>query len=49
MSKDSTPSATATDESAAPERQPTESRILGRHRRAATNVLGAVPVAGFVY
>src|SRR5690242_3048856 len=37
------------DRNTAPEQQPTQPGFLGRHRRAALTVLGAVLVAGFVY
>lgn len=47
-SKAGAPLATGTDGSAAPE-QPIQPGFLGRHRRAAVTVLGAVLVAGFVY
>jgi uncharacterized protein (TIRG00374 family) len=48
-SKDSAPPAIATGGSAAPQRQPIQSGFLGRHRRTALTVLGAVLVAGFIY
>ena len=44
-----TPLVTKTDGSAPTQQHPTHAGFLRRHRRAATTVLGAVLVAGFVY